>query len=620
MSGLAAVVDFGGHPVSPRLLEAMATQVAARGRDGISYRFNGQVGLASLALHSTHESEQEDQPLVSDDGRFMLVADARIDNRQELLVRLIEHLPRGRVIGDAELVLAACRRWSTEAPLHLLGDFAFVLWDKLERRLFAACDPLGVCPLHYARFGTMLCLATEAQQVLQHPGCSRRLDQRVLADWLIGELNSAQTIFRGIVSLPAAHRLVASDDRVRVSRYWDIDPANRIRYRKVSEYADHLRELLGRCVADRLRSNADTVGSEMSGGMDSTTVTSLAQGLCPQLKVLSLRYPTLDDCDESPYIREMTNHLDLDTEMIEAEQHGARNYPDRFAPSLENPGTKFDPVHAALVDALVPTGARVLLSGNGGDEMTWGNGIVYGHRLWHGDPRALLELYGLSRELGGSFWRLFRTTCVSPYVPPAVKRAYRHLRGRGDPHLPPWFSRPAAARLGLLEPHDPPCPDFGNAPQRQMYFSLVYGSMRSVIDSCTLIAAPKGITVRHPFLDRRLAEFAFAVPVSLWTRGSYAKWLMRRATAGLLPDVVRWRKDKTMFSSFYTHGIRADPDKFRRRLMDLQKTELVDVDVLARWFTEQFSVNPHRAVMQILMPLQVRDWIHHHRDSLDVSW
>lgn len=625
MSGLTVLLDTHGKSVSESALVRMTEQVAYRGYNGIKYYVDVQIGLSSLALHTTLEAEQDQQPLVSDDGRYVVVADSRIDNRQELLSKLFNNSPHDKAIGDAALILAGWERWHTDLPCHLLGDFAFAIWDNHQKSLFAARDPLGVCPLHFSQFDGVFCLATEAQQILQHPGCSRRLNRRVLADWIIGEVDPDTSIFDGISPLPAAHYLIVDRGNVRISRFWDVNPAKQIRYSKISDYADHFRELLGQCVSDRLRSNASVIGSEMSGGMDSTTVTSLARECLPpnnNLKAFSFYYPTLSGCDESDYIHAMTDHLHLDTTLINAERFGAMDYPDQFPPSLESPGTKYDPVYQALIDALIPTGARVLLTGNGGDEMTWGNGLVYGHRLWRGDPRGLSDLYKVSRYHGMSFWGLFRTLCVSPYLSPSVKRAYRRMvSGRSDT-LPVWFSREAADKLGMLDDDEPHSPDFNNAPHRQMYLTLTQGSMRTVVDHGTLMGMSSGISTRHPFLDRRVAEFMFAVPVSLWTRGIYAKWLMRQATAGILPDTVRWRKDKTIFSSFYTHDIARHPEKYIKRLRDLERVGqgLVDCDRLVEWFNEQHRINPERSAWNIVMPLQVRDWCITHGDSLDLNY
>ncbi len=625
MGGLTVLLHFHGKSVSGNTLARMTEQVAYRGYNGIKYYVDSQIGLSSLALHTTLEAEQDRQPLVSADGRYVVVADSRIDNRQELLSKLFNTSHHDKVIGDAALILAGWERWHSDLPSHLLGDFAFAIWDNQQKSLFAARDPLGVCSLYFSQFDGVFCLATEAQQILQHPDCSRRLNRRVLADWIVGSVDPDTSIFHGISPLPAAHYLIVNRGDIRISRFWDINPAKQIRYNKISDYAEHFRELLGQCVSDRLRSNAGVIGSEMSGGMDSTTITGLAlENLPPNnsLKAFSFYYPTLSGCDESDYIRAMTDHLHLDTTLINAERFGAMAYPDQFPPSLESPGTKYDPVYQALIDALIPTGARVLLTGNGGDEMTWGNGLIYGHRMWRGDPRGLSDLYRVSRYYGVSFWKLFRSLCVSPYLSPSVKRAYRRMvSGRSDV-LPVWFSREAADKLGMLDDDEPHSPDFNNAPHQQMYITLTQGSMRTVVDRGDLLAMSSGISPRHPFLDRRVAEFMFAVPLNLWTRGIYAKWLMRQATAGILPDSVRWRKDKTIFSSFYTYDIARHPEKYIKRLKDFEHgwQGLVDSDYLVKWFSEQHRNNPERAAWNIVMLLQVRDWCIAHKDSLDLNY
>ena len=183
MSGICGVVHFDGAPVDPKVLRQMAEVVAYRGPDGIRYWIDGNVGLAHLALNATPEALRERQPLPSVDGLTCLTADARVDNRSELVRTLTSKgCLQQKDPTDADLILAAYRCWGEACPEHIIGDFAFAIWDGHNRWMFCARDPFGVRPLHYSQVGQTLCVASEAQQVLQHPAMPWRLDEVAMAN------------------------------------------------------------------------------------------------------------------------------------------------------------------------------------------------------------------------------------------------------------------------------------------------------------------------------------------------------------------------------------------------------------------------------------------------------
>src|SRR5215212_5986209 len=152
MSGICGVIHLDGAPVEPEILKEMAKAAAHRGPDGIRYWTDDNAALAHLALNITPESLREQQPLVSCGNDLVLTADARIDNRGELIRALGAkgYLPEAEPT-DGELILAAYRCWGEECPARLVGDFAFAIWDARRKRLFAARDALGGMRAFYYR-------------------------------------------------------------------------------------------------------------------------------------------------------------------------------------------------------------------------------------------------------------------------------------------------------------------------------------------------------------------------------------------------------------------------------------------------------------------------------------
>ena len=143
MSAICGIVHFDGKPVGKSDLETMVESSPDRGPDGARYHIDGNAGFAHLAFHVTPQSVNEKQPLVSDDGRLALVADVRLDNREELAGKLSITKERLRELTDPELLLLAYQEWGNDCARHLLGDFVFAVWDRQKRELFLARDPLG---------------------------------------------------------------------------------------------------------------------------------------------------------------------------------------------------------------------------------------------------------------------------------------------------------------------------------------------------------------------------------------------------------------------------------------------------------------------------------------------
>ncbi len=165
MSGVVGLLSLDGAPVDARRLDRMCDAVRRRGPDGSATWTEGPVGLARSHLWTTPEEIGEAQPLAATDDRFRIVTDARLDNREELAAQLRDDIGT-RSPSDAQLILAAYRRWGEDCPRHLVGDFAFLLWDARDRRLVGARDPLGVRLLHYCQIGETLVAATSVAGVL----------------------------------------------------------------------------------------------------------------------------------------------------------------------------------------------------------------------------------------------------------------------------------------------------------------------------------------------------------------------------------------------------------------------------------------------------------------------
>jgi asparagine synthase (glutamine-hydrolysing) len=211
-------------------------------------------------------------------GKFWITADARIDARAELIEKLNS---KGSAVSlenpDHQLILHAYRVWGNACVEHLLGDFAFAIWDSENRRLFCARDHFGVKPFFYARVGEAFIFSNTLNCLRVHPNVTAKLNDRAIADFLLFDFNQdmTTTTFADIQRLPPAHTLECKGDALNVRRYWTLPAPAEIKYKRSEEYVERFNELLDQAVGDRLRT--DSAGVLMSGGLDSPTVAASAQ-------------------------------------------------------------------------------------------------------------------------------------------------------------------------------------------------------------------------------------------------------------------------------------------------------------------------------------------------------
>ena len=213
----------------------------------------------------------------------VITGDLRLDNRRELISSLDFDIKDQDQITDSELALAAYQRWGRSCTAQLLGDFAFAIWDRRSQRLFCARDHYGVKQLYYYCSDRVFVFATEIKALLCLPTVPRRLNETKVADYLLSLCADREiTFYQGIYRLPAAHYLLVSPEQQQLQQYWHFDPAKNITLSSDQEYAEAFKELFTEAVNCRLRS-AFPVGTLLSGGLDSSSITCVARNLLESL-------------------------------------------------------------------------------------------------------------------------------------------------------------------------------------------------------------------------------------------------------------------------------------------------------------------------------------------------
>jgi asparagine synthase (glutamine-hydrolysing) len=559
VSGIVGIVDFAGRPVAEDELRAMAGAAAYRGLDGTATWFGTGAALAHQARHVTPEAVREVQPLEDPATGWVLVADARIDNRAELLGALGRAHGMDAGVDDATLLWTAFRAWGAEGIGRVVGDFAFAVWDPERRRLFAARDALGVRPFVYRCDGRRFWFGSEVQQVLAAPGVPANLFEPAIAAHLVGRFEDhAWTPYEGVCRLPPGHALRVEDGRVRVDRFWDVDPTARVRFRSEEAYADAFRELFEVAVAARLR-DAHPVGVLLSGGLDSGGVASMAGRVLrargddtSRLRTYSWAFDDLVQADE----RSVSDGIVAEFGFTATNVAGDALWPMSGYPAIgASRNGPFTGVYQELIgrglEMARDDGVRTLLSGNRGDllgseTVTDVPGLIRAGE-WRGVRRDV-DVYRAWKRV--SLATALDALVLRPVLadlaglPPlaALRGAARSTRRRRSIRAPAWVPRSLLARTGLDERpahgFDAPAGLPGVARKRR-YRTVFSGMQIATTEWVDTLYASHGLTFADPFSDRRLVEFVVATPPWVVQRLAEPKRLARAAMRGVMPEAVR---------------------------------------------------------------------------------
>lgn len=517
--------------------------------------------VLGLAQSNSSPARSPDWLFSSGEHGLYIVADIRIDNRRELR----EALSISRHdISDIELLAEGYLRFGADIADKIIGGFAFVIWNARARTLYAARDAMGERPLYYTSQGPRLSLATSVEQLLCTFDRLPELDDETIFGFLGGEYPRIEsTFFRTIRRLPPGHFLVARfGDEPRVERYFH-PPASFLELPRREDYEDRFRDLLREAVRARIDDTESPILLHLSGGLDSTSIASLAErihGSSSKLRLVSALYPGLD-CDESEFIRAAMEGLNLPWEGFDAMSFDWKDLEDPF---LDWPGGRSSQAGSdGDLSIARREGARILLSGFGGDDIGSEAGIFRDLASLGRFPTLLRETL-MAREFHWGGRRRMFLDGMKGILPHAFHTAYLQYRParRGAP--PAWLG-PRLREIwpGPREEFHEMTHAWLSHSQRWLFRAFSNANRAWCVDIELRHAEEAGVEVRYPFFDRRLADFVLSIPPEhRLPSGSY-RVLQRRAMRGLLPEAILSRHQPTTFETAFFARARESFSHFR---------------------------------------------------------
>lgn len=580
MSAIVGIYRRDGQSVDQVELDRMLFALAHRGPDGSHAWRDEAIGLGHQMLHTTSESLHERLPLVASYGDLAITCDARIDNRDELIKLLPFNGRPAREITDGELILAAYQQWGQSCPEKLLGDFAFAIWDGRRRRLVCARDHFGVKPFYCYVSNELFAFATEIKALLTLPEIPRRLNEARVGDFLVGLDDVTSTFYQEVLRLPPAHVLTVDESgQPRLRRYWALDPTREVRLGSDEEYALALRDLFTEAVRCRMRTPFP-LGSMLSGGLDSSSITCMANRLLePEgagpLHTFSARFNTVSECDERVYQDAVLAENHVAPHFVDADEYGPLHDLDRILWHLDEPNKAGNLYFERLSYEIAQShGVRVILDGFDGDS-TISHGLGYLPELASAGRWLTLmrEVKAYAPRCQESWpraaWQWTWSYEVEPHLSRhrALRPAHRVVRSMnrrilpraatGDSNLvwldlinPEFADRCGVNQRTAAQPRPATC-------ERDAHFlRITHAGMPNALEILDRIASASSVEVRFPFWDKRLAEFCLGLPTEQKMQQGWTRLIMRRAMDGILPTKVQWRGGKTNMLPSFNYGLR----------------------------------------------------------------
>jgi asparagine synthase (glutamine-hydrolysing) len=556
MTALAGLWRLDGRPDAAQGCARMLASQELYGPHAGAQWSDGAVALGRRLMRVLPEDSFDRQPLAGGGGRYVLVADVRLDNRDELIGALQIPVPQARSLCDAAILLAAIERWEESCFDHIIGDYAFALWDGVRQRLLLARDPLGQRPLHYHRGNGYFAFTSMPKGLHALAEVPYAPDEDRIAEFLVLMPETGpQSFFHGIERIESGHVVTVTPTSLVARRHWQ-PGRRRVTLHRPDEYAEALRDLLDQAVRCRLR-GADDVGAHLSGGLDSSAVAATAARLLAPSggRVIAFTAvpregydgpaPRNRIVDEGPYAA-ATAALYPNMEHVLIRSGGRSPLDDldrsfflfdRPVLNICNIGWTYN-----ICDAARERNLMVLLTGNAGNM-----GLSYtGQELlaelfrsgrWRRLWRKARALVGPGRMR----WRGVLAQTLGPWCPAALwvwlnRIATGHAREVGNytaihPHRLAELELPARARNRGL--------DLGYRPWKDGLAMRLWALRR--VDRGNYNKGILGgwhIDQRDPTADVRLLEFCLAVPTEQFLSDGKQRALARRTLADRLPKLV----------------------------------------------------------------------------------
>ncbi|WP_341228130.1 asparagine synthase-related protein [uncultured Arcticibacterium sp.] len=493
------------------------------------------------------DTRKEELPYTQDQN-LRIVGDVRLDNRELLIADLNRKFPElNKLYPDSYILLHAYMLWGIDCVNRISGDYSFAIWNEAESSLFCARDHFGLIPFYYSETEEGVYFSNYYTSLRKVPGLMTEINEKVLKSYFIrgNDGSFSQTIYKKIFKLPPAHVLVFKNGELVIKRYWNPKrPVKLVRYKKTEDYIAHFTRLFEKSVSERLRNNR--VASQLSGGMDSSSVTAMAKHVLAnnylqdyELQAYNLTYKNLVKESEGYYANMIASHLD-----VELKQFTAEEYLNKLTLTLEHwipepAGVPNAIPERAMVKDASNSSLNVLLTGFGADVL-----FDYDGQHW---LKMLRSRHFSQFFLDGLDF--FKAHGELPSI--GIKRVIKRLimGGRKNHNLLPTWFYPTFIKNDYLELQKK-----NGLSSKSKVFALFTNSFwQSILETGHQGFSENRVKLRHPFFSLDLQEFLWAIPPHLL----HNKYLLRLSMQSFLPIEVVRRPKTLLFGGAHFNSLKS---------------------------------------------------------------
>ena len=559
MCGLAGIFhihhDNASGAIPLETLKRMTAALQHRGADESGVYIDDQIGLGHARL-SIIDLTSGTQPIHNEDSTLWIVFNGEIFNYRELRKQLIDAGHHFYTTSDTEVVLHLFERHGTRCLDLLNGQFAFAIWDTIKKKLFLARDRMGICPLHYTIQNDFFYFASEVKSLFMEPNIPRELDPIALDQiFTLWTPLPGSTAFKNINELEPGQFVTVDKDRINFKKYWHFPVVPRTGHMDapIEDITEELTHLLRDAVKMRLIADV-TVGSYLSGGLDSSGITALVSKQFNQhLHSFGIRFEE-SDFDESRFQKQLSSFLNVNhKELSVSNTDIAAHFPDILW-HAEKPILRTAPVPLFLLSKLVSdNGLKVILTGEGADEIFGGYNIFKEtliRKFWARHPENLSRADLITRIYPNIFKNPLLKNSLIQFFGQGLDTAddplFSHMiRWNNTRRIKTFFSDTLKETIGpydcIQEIRDRLPDDFNAASsltKAQYLESTLFLSNYLLSSQGDRVAMGHAVETRPPFLDHRVIEFMARVP-SMWKIfGLNEKYLLKKIFKDFLPENI----------------------------------------------------------------------------------
>ncbi|MFJ5768893.1 asparagine synthase-related protein [Psychrobacillus sp. NPDC093180] len=542
----------------------------------------------------TPESVGEQLPFYDYERQCAITSDAIIDNRKELFERLQIEPSHQKHITDSELILRSYYKWGEDAPKYLMGDFAFMIWDKKQQRLFGARDFSGSRTLYYYKNHKKFAFCTIIEPLLTLPFIEKKLNEQWLAEYLaiagmMDAVDTSITPYQHIEQVPPSHSILIEKNKVTLKRYSHLTKGKTLKLKSDEEYVEAFQHVFQEAVTARLRTYGK-VGAQLSGGLDSGAVVSFAVKKLKmenkQLHTFSYIPPSdFKDltpkylvADERPYIKSTVDYVGGIVDHY-CDFKGKDSYSDidDYLDILEMPYKYFGNSFwlKGMFEKALEADVNLLLNGDRGNfTVSWGSALDYYTLLlrrfqWN---RLNKELLAYRNNFGGSRLRYLKVLARNGL--PIMDRLF----SRSPPDEVLRFINPSFAErtsvYSTFEKYEMEHTGrYGNPDMfefRKKHFEDVF-HWNASNTLASKLSLRYSVWKRDPTNDLRVVQFCLSVPESQYVQNGMTRALIRRATENYLPDQVRLNERvRGVQGADWVHRMIPNWEAFREEVLQLR--------------------------------------------------